>query len=284
MSLYGHNPFYFGLLRKYVVYFGRIFSDIRITRADPDTGDETALIRVPISYSARDRNLLRMKIQPDSPEAAKCPPGFLVFPHIGFELTGISYAPDRNKGIHNMIVEKDTDNFNKAKRQWEAAPYDLNFRLYIMSKNIEDANKIVEQILPWFRPHFPSTLNLIPEMNITRDVPINLDSVSFEDTYQGDLQDGRRNVFWTFDFTMYGYMFGPIVSKPLIKVSNTDFYIGNTSSTNTTVMSVQVTPGQDANGVATSNSNNTVAYANIAIDSDFGYIENWTYDATDDDT
>lgn len=275
MSLYAHNPFYFELLRKYVIYFGRIFSDIRITRDSDGDGVEDALIRVPMDYSGRDKNLLRVDIKPDSPEAEKCPPGFLVFPRIGFELTGMVYDPNRKLPIMGKFVRKNDSDLDKLKRQYTPVAYDLSFSVYIMSKNIEDGNKIVEQILPFFTPSFTSSLNIIPEMNIDVDVPVVLDSVNFEDQYQGDLMT-RRNVFWTLNFTMLAYFYGPIVSKPIVKLSNTNFYIGNTSTTNTTVMSVQVKPGLDANGAATSNASVSIPYANIAVDDSFGYIEVWS--------
>lgn len=277
MSLVGHDPFYFAHLKTYVSYFGKIFSNIRIERTDPNTGEQNVLMRVPINYSGRDKNLLRVDTQPDSPEAEKCPPGFLVFPIIGFELTGMVYDPNRKLPMLGKIVRKNDTDLNVLKRQWTPVAYDLNFSVYVMSKNIEDGNKIVEQILPFFTPSWTSTVNLIPEMNIEHDIPIILNNVTFEDRYQGEMME-RRNVFWTLDFTMLAYFYGPIVNKPIVKLSNTDFYIGNTSTTNTSVISLQVKPGLDANGAATSNSAITIPYSNIAIDDTFGYIEVWTDD------
>ena len=279
MSIYGHDPYYHGLLKNYVSYFGRIFSNIRITRNDPTTGNQTALIRVPLDYSGRDKNLLRAKIQPGSEEELKCPPGFLVFPHLGFELTSIAYDPDRNMGIMGKRVAKDDANLNKLLRQWNPAPYNFGFSLYVMSKNIEDSNKIVEQILPFFRPTFTSSLLLIPEIGIVEDIPITLDAVNFEDQFRGELTE-RRNVFWTLTFTMHAYMHGPVLSKPIVKVSNTNIFAGEPSTTNTAATTISVTPGLDANGAATSNASATIPYANIAVDDTFGYIVSWT-DETD---
>ena len=37
---------------------------MRIERIDPGSGDQTSLVRVPLSYSGRDRNLLRVDIAP----------------------------------------------------------------------------------------------------------------------------------------------------------------------------------------------------------------------------
>jgi len=270
------------MLRKYVVLFGMIFNDIRITEDDAD-GNEISLIRVPISYSGRDKNLLRVDMKDGSPEAEGAPPGFLMFPAMGFALTGITYDGNRNKSTVGRVVRKNDDDLNKLKSQYNAAPYNLTFSLHIMSKNVEDGNKIVEQILPFFRPHFTTTLNLIPEMGIVKDIPVNLDSVDFDDRFRGDLRE-RRNLFWTLTFTMSAYFYGPIVSKPIIKISNTNFYVGtNTDIVDTVVTTISVTPGLDANGNPTTNADATIARANIAVDDTFGYIETWT-DNTDANT
>jgi len=280
MSLYGNSPYYLGSLKNYVVYFGRIFNDIRITRNNED-GEQDTLVRVPLSYSGRDKNLLRVDIKDGSPEMENCPPGFLVFPHMGFEMTGMEYDSDRNQGIHNKIVRKNDDDLDTVKRVFSPAPYNLSFSLYVMSKNIEDGNKIIEQIVPFFKPHFTSSVKISndPNIDITMDIPVNLDSITFEDKFRGELTE-RRNVFWTLNFTMSAYFYGPQTTKPIIKSSDMNFYVGNTSTTNTAVMSVTVTPGLDANGNPTSNSAVTIPSANIAIDSDFGYIESWS-DETD---
>jgi hypothetical protein len=95
-------------------------------------------------------------------------------------------------------------------------------------------------------------------------------SNSLEDTYDGQFEENRQ-IIWTMNFMLKGFMYGPIVNKPIIKLSNTNFYIGNTSTTNTIVERIKVTPGMDANGNPTSNSQNSIPAANIAVD------DNWTY-------
>ena len=65
-------------------------------------------------------------------------------------------------------------------------PYNLDFTLYVMAKNSDDALQIVEQILPYFQPDYTITINDMSDMGIKRDVPIILSSVSYEDNYQGN--------------------------------------------------------------------------------------------------
>ena len=79
-----------------------------------------------------------------------------------------------------------SDDKNKLDVQYMPVPYNLDFTLYV-SKNLDDALQIVEQILPYFQPDYTITLNDMSDKGIKRDVPIILSSVSYEDNYQGEL-------------------------------------------------------------------------------------------------
>ena len=53
-------------------------------------------------------------------------------------------------------------------------------------------------------------------MNIKNDLPIILDSVSFEDNYEGEFED-RRTIIWTLSFTMKLNFYGPVNKQGIIK-------------------------------------------------------------------
>ena len=63
-------------------------------------------------------------------------------------------------------------------------PYNVNIRLSIMTKLNEDALQIVEQILPYFQPHFNLTINLVEQIGETRDIPMVLNSIQMDDDYE----------------------------------------------------------------------------------------------------
>ena len=65
-----------------------------------------------------------------------------------------------------------SDDKNKLDVQYMPVPYNLDFTLYVMAKNSDDALQIVEQILPYFQPDYTITLNDMSDMGIKRDVPI----------------------------------------------------------------------------------------------------------------
>ena len=73
----------------------------------------------------------------------------------------------------------------KTNFNYTPVPYNIDLQLYLFTATAEDGLQIIEQILPYFQPDYTVTINAIPEMGIKRDVPITLNSVNYEDTYDG---------------------------------------------------------------------------------------------------
>ena len=102
--------------------------------------------------------------------------------------------------------------------QYTPVPYNMNFELFVMAKNSDDGIQIVEQILPYFQPEYTVSIKEVPEMDIVRDVPVVLNSIAYEDSYEGDFQT-RRAIIYTFSFIAKSYVYGPVTTaKPITKV------------------------------------------------------------------
>ena len=272
--MFGHGVFYFSTIRKMVIYFGTIINDMRITRTNAD-GDVVATLKIPLSYAPKDKMLARVDADPEITRQTS-----IYLPRMSFEMTGLAYDGARKLNTVSRQVVKDNSNANKLKAQYNPVPYNFDFNLYVYVKNAEDGTKIIEQILPFFTPDWTATVNLIPEMNIAMDIPIILNSISMEDTYDGSFEE-RRAIIWTLNFTVKGWIYGPIVSKPIIKIANTQFFVPSGGSQANVAASVgetdvigriTVKPGLDANGNPTSNANTTINYSSIEVDDDFGYV------------
>ncbi len=95
---------------------------------------------------------------------------------------------------------------------------------------MNDALQIVEQILPYFQPEYTVTMKMIDSMTDYRDVPIILNSVNMEDTYEGDFTE-RRVIEYTLEFTMKIYFFGPVYTGEVIKNVIERTYIGDGNKT-----------------------------------------------------
>lgn len=211
-----NQVFYHDTIRKYVILFGTIFNDVYINKNNGTDHSET--IKIPISYGPKQKFVSRLAQDPNLNK-----PVAIQLPRMGFELIDINYAPERKLPTINKISVQDPSNTNKMSYQYMPVPYDFNFVLYIMVKNADDGTRILEQILPFFTPDWTPTLNLDSTMQHKYDIPIILNSVSSEDTYEGDFLS-RRALIWTLQFTLKGYVFGPTKSIKSIKTSTINFY------------------------------------------------------------
>ena len=66
-------------------------------------------------------------------------------------------------------------------------------------------------------------------MGIKRDVPITLNSVDYQDSYDGSFTQ-RRAVNYTLNFTAKTYLYGPIYSSKVIKETQTDLFSDTSGS------------------------------------------------------
>jgi len=216
--------FYHESLRKVVVAFGTIFNNIIIHRTNSD-GDVVQKIKVPLSYSPKEKFLVRLEQQPDLTQKEFS----ITLPRMGFEISGISYDAGRKLQRVGKFKNVNTSDASKMYYQYNPVPYNISFNLYSFTATAEGGLQIIEQILPYFQPDYTVTINAIPEMGIKRDVPITLNSVNYEDSYDGSFTT-RRAVNYTLGFTAKTYLYGPIYSGKVIKETQSDLY----SDTDTT--------------------------------------------------
>ena len=213
------TQFYHETMRKIVVSFGTLFNNIQIVRKN-SAGTIVQSMKVPLAYGPQQKFLARLNTDPSL--ASKVA---VTLPRLGFEMTGITYDPTRklNRVQKFRKVKSSTDDSNKLDTQYMPVPYNINFTLYAMAKNSDDALQIVEQILPYFQPDYTLTINDMADMGIKRDVPIILNDVSYEDNYQGDFTE-RRAIIYTLAFTSKFYLYGPVTSSSVIKTVQVDQY------------------------------------------------------------
>ena len=212
LGTYSYNE----IFRKTVVAFGTLFNNIELRRSDE-------VMKVPLAYGPKQKFLARLDQVPD-PTNKRVQ---ITLPRISFEINGIQYDASRKVSPTQKIkVAKDTD---ENKNVFMPVPYNLSFELAIISKNQEDGLQILEQILPFFQPHYNLSVKLLPSMSETKDVPVVLNSVDYEDEYEGDFQN-RRAIIYTLQFTVKTYLYGPVTDAKTIKKVITDMY----TDTNTT--------------------------------------------------
>ena len=211
------QQFYHETIRKIIVAFGTTFNNIQLVRKNND-GDIIQSMKVPLAYGPQQKYLVRLNEDADLSKQVA-----ITLPRIGFEIQNLSYDPGRKLNRVQKFKKIKTGKSNTLDTQFMPVPYNLSIQLYVMAKQSDDALQIVEQILPFFQPDYTLTVNDMADMGIKRDVPIVLNSISYEDNYQGDFET-RRALIYTLDFTAKFYLYGPVTSQGVIKTVQVDQY------------------------------------------------------------
>ena len=227
--------FYHERIRKSVATFGSMFNNLYVVRTGKTTGEVVSQMKVPLNYAPRSKYLDRIREQAnldtDTQVAVK-------LPRISFEMLGISYDPVRMLPKNNSYNKASTVG-TKRNKFYSPVPYDLNFQLNIYAKTQDDALQIVEQIIPYFNPHYTLSIKpLVDYPEIKEDVPIILNGTSFIDDYEG-AQESRRTIIYTLDFTMKVMFHGPTSEGAIIREAIADIHNLEDSSK---IQKITVTP------------------------------------------
>ena len=245
--------FYHEIIRKTIIGFGTLFNDINIKhlKSDGSILDET---KVGLSYGPMQKFLAKIQEQADLDRSIA-----ITLPRMSFEMTGMQYDSTRKTGVTQTFKAVDGTNMKKV---FMPVPYNITFELNIFSKLNDDALQIIEQILPFFQPSFNLTIDLISSIGEKRDVPVVLDSIDFQDDYEGSFQT-RRALIHTLRFTAKTYLFGPIsdTTDGLIRKVQVD--IASDTNTQTAKREMRYTAVPDP--------------ITAEPGDDFGFTENWQF-------
>ena len=213
------QQFYHETMRNVIVAFGTLFNNIHLVRKN-NSGTIIQTMKVPLAYGPRQKWLQRLDQDPSLDNKVA-----ITLPRLGFEIQNLSYDTTRklNRVQKFRKVKSSADDSGKLDSQYMPVPYNIDFGLYVLSKQSDDALQIVEQILPYFQPDYTVTMNDMPDMGIKRDIPIVLTNVGYEDDYQGDFT-ARRSIIYSLDFTAKFYLYGPVTSAKVIKTVQADQY------------------------------------------------------------
>ena len=181
--------FYNQSLRRLTIAFGQIFNNV-IVQTKSSTGAVTKRMRVPLAYAPKEKFIQRLEQQANLDKGRTFA---ITLPRLGFELKGLKYDATRKLNKLQKTVRVKTSDSTVHNFNYTPVPYDISFNLYSFTATAENGLQIIEQILPYFQPDYTVTINAIPELEIKRDVPIVLDSVDYEDLYDGDFNK-RRSV------------------------------------------------------------------------------------------
>ena len=203
----GKSQYYNRSIRKIVVAFGTLFNDIQLQRYMRDGKTKKEIFKVPLSFGSKERYLTAITSDPTLTKTIA-----VNVPRISFELTGMSY--DNSRKQQSLIKNFAMNSTGGVSAQYVPVPYNFNFSMSIYVRNTDDGTQIVEQILPFFKPDFTVTVDMIPGMDQKYDMPIILNSVNTTTDYEGGMADGTtRLIIWDLEFTVKSYLW-PAVEEP----------------------------------------------------------------------
>ena len=237
LGTYNYNQ----IFRKTIVSFGTLFNNIEIRRSDE-------VMKVPLAYGPKQKFLARLDQNPD-PTNKRVQ---ITLPRLSFEINSVSYDSTRKVSPTQKIkFKKDVD---EVKSAFMPVPYNIGFELAIISKNQDDGLQIIEQILPYFQPHYNLSVKLQTSIGETKDVPVVLQNIDYEDDYEGDFAS-RRAIIYTLQFIAKTYLYGPVTEAKTIKKVITDSYTSVNTTTAPREKRYTVTPqaltDQDGVGLTT---------------------------------
>ena len=212
------STFYNESIRKLVIGFGSLFNNLNVRYFD-SSGAETQKVRIPLSYSPKEKFIARLEqggsILEDQAKVKA------ILPRLGFDITGINYDPTRTINKLKKMRKRDglttTSMFNEV-------PYNISFGLYSFTSSIDENLQVLEQILPSFSPEFVVSINM-NSVHQKVDIPITLSNVNIQEEYEGNFFN-RRFISTTFEFLAKSYVYGPISSGTggIITAITGDFY------------------------------------------------------------
>ena len=256
------GPFYNSTTRKLIAVFGTLFNNIVIYREDNNNQEQKRFL-VPIAYGPSQKFLAMLQRDPDKTQKSS-----VTLPRISFEISTLSYDPTRK--LNNLQLLKSYSD-TTTKNLYVPAPYNIDFTLSIMAKYSEDAVKILEQILPFFKPEWVSSVKLLEDFpDLIIDIPIILNSISNEEVYEGTFEE-RRVVLWTLNFTMKAVYFGPTKDdSKVIKFVKINMHESIDSTRPSEIINIR--PGLTANGEPTTDISESIPYQEINFEDDWATI------------
>jgi hypothetical protein len=207
------TTFYHGTTKKLIIAFGSVFNNIHVQRKESD-GTLIKDIQVPLAYESRKKYLARL-IQ-DSVKNRQVP-------RMGFIMTGLT--ADYSRSPNQMSEYKFTSATpNKATLMYTPIPYNYAFTLDVYVDYMDDGLQIIEQILPYFQPDFNITMTEITDLELKRDIPIELTGLTMLDEFEGDFAE-QRIVNWTLEFEVKGWLYPPIREQDIVKEVDVNFSV-----------------------------------------------------------
>ena len=196
-------------IRKYLIQFMTIFSELQVSVGKNDYNSESNLIYVPVINGSMDRVVASIKMENTQNKMIK-------LPIMAANISGIEMAPESRKGVNQQYREvflplggTAPDDF-KVVYKLVPIPYFLRYDLHVLVSNRRHQHEILEQILQLFDPdlQFYTSDDVADWTKINK---LTLDSIAFEESYPAETEP--RMIQFTLSFSSLIYLSAPLNVK-----------------------------------------------------------------------
>jgi len=198
--------YYNSSLRKLIVGFGTLFSNIYVKHENENDADTT--LRVPVTYASQEKFIQRL-LNPSSITDGTRIENQL--PRMSFIMNNIVSDPSRRRARFNGSIAL-TQNQGVCQGTGDQIaseiPVNVGFNLFVYTRHVDDMMQIMEQIMPFFVPDHIITMKL-NDSGQAVNIPIVMVSNNLTDRYEGDLNSRRIHIA-TFNFIAKSYIFGQV--------------------------------------------------------------------------
>ena len=165
------------------------------------SGNPLQNIRVPLSYSPKEKFLARLDAQQDlTGDDSKVA---ITLPRMSFEITGYNYDSSRKLNKNQKMAKvKTSGDTEKLNTQYVPVPYDISFQLNIFTATQDDGLQIVEQILPYFQPDY--TVTMIQDATYIYKRYIFILGDVYDDEFWNTNKFKKNNLYIYFISCLYG--------------------------------------------------------------------------------
>ncbi|QQG32120.1 tail sheath stabilizer and completion protein [Citrobacter phage CkP1] len=198
--------FYNSSFRRYILLMGDLFSNIKVARTREDTG--TRYIRVPITNASKEHFMMKLNKWTSVNSKEDVAKVETILPRMNLHLVDVMYnGTFKTAQLNRTAMQNDRP---ASISQFNPVPYKMIFELGIFTRYEDDMYQIVEQILPYFQPHFNTTMTeqYGNDIEFERDIKVVFQSLSIDEQIDGD-SISRRRIEWSIMFEVQGWIYPP---------------------------------------------------------------------------
>ncbi len=217
------GQWYNSSIRRYCVLMGDLFSHVQVLRKRDE--DKIELIKVPITFASKERfaeKLDKITSVNNNGPVAKVE---TILPRLCLSLVDIIYNAQYKTNITNRTLANPPGSSSLVS-QYNPVPVKLIFELGIYTRHQDDMFQIIEQIWPYFQPHFSTQMKELfgNDIQFDRNIRVVLQTVSLDNQLETD-RTTRRRLETNMVFEVNGWLYPPVAEiKGEIRTIYLDFF------------------------------------------------------------